>query len=78
MVSNSGKLPTSLWRGRRMINPYVLPPDLPRAVDDGAWSHRVGTMMPKNRFCLEYGSEASHIQETISRTSCRFNPPQRH
>src|SRR5262245_58251372 len=29
-----------------MINPYVLPPDLPRPVDDGACNHLVGMAMP--------------------------------
>jgi peroxiredoxin len=29
-----------------MTNPYVLPPDLPRPVDDGACSHLVGMAMP--------------------------------
>jgi peroxiredoxin len=30
----------------RMINPYVLPPDLPRPVDDGACDHLVGMVVP--------------------------------
>ena len=29
-----------------MINPYVLPPDLPRPVDDGACNHLAGMAMP--------------------------------
>ena len=30
-----------------MTNPYVLPPDLPRPLDDGACDHLVGTTMPR-------------------------------
>ena len=29
-----------------MVNPYILPPDLPRPLDDGACDHLVGMTMP--------------------------------
>ena len=29
-----------------MVNPYILPPDLPRPIDDGACDHLVGMTMP--------------------------------
>jgi peroxiredoxin len=46
-------MPQSLVRGvpdcyeaAAMVNPYVLPPDLPQPVDDGACDHLVGMAMP--------------------------------